>query len=195
MVSLDDIKKLRSITSAGMMDCKSALEESGGNIEKAIEILRKKGIAKASKKEGNELGDGVVESYIHDGGRLGVLVELGCQTDFVARNDEFKKLAREIAIHIAASNPLYISRDTVPDDVLEKEKEIARESLKNEKKPQEIVERIVESKIDKFFEENCLMEQRFFRDESVVVGDLIKEYIAKFGENIKVIRFARFQVK
>ncbi|MFU2157643.1 MULTISPECIES: translation elongation factor Ts [Caldisericum] len=193
-MGLDLIKELRARTGAGISDCKKALEEANGDIEKAIDILREKGIAKAVKKAGRVTNEGVVAAYIHPGSQLGVLVEVNCETDFVARTDEFKKLADEIALQIAASSPDYISREDVPAEVIEKEKEIYRKQLEEEGKPANVIERIIEGKIETFYKERCLLEQPYLRDENLTIEQLIKEHISKFGENITVRRFARFKV-
>lgn len=193
-MGLDLIKELRARTGAGISDCKKALEEANGDIEKAIDILRERGIAKAVKKSGRVTNEGVIAAYIHPGSQLGVLVEVNCETDFVARTDEFKKLADEIALQIAASSPEYVSREDVPQDVIEKEKEIYRKQLEEEGKPANVIDRIIEGKIETFFKEHCLLEQPYLRDESITIEQLIKEHIAKFGENITVRRFTRFKV-
>ncbi len=196
MTDLELVKQLRQITQVGFSDCKSALEESDWNLDKAIEILRKKGIAKAGKKAGNKTLEGVVASYIHSGNGLGAMVQLGCQTDFVARNEDFVKLAQEIAMHVAAMNPEFVSRDQVPQERLDKEKEIIlAQSGDLSKKPKEVQEKIVEGKLSKFFEEICLMNQKFVKDDSKTIEEIIKESIAKVGENIQIVRFARFSVK
>jgi elongation factor Ts len=192
MSILDAVKKLRFKTSAGMMECKEALKESGGDIEKAVEILRKKGIAKAAKKASRVAGQGIIESYIHTGGRLGVLLEVNCETDFVARNHEFKKITRELAMQVAAANPLYVSREEVPADAIEKEKEIFRSQIKD--KPDNVAEKIVEGKLERYFSEVCLLEQPFIKDPNLKIKELITQVIAKLGENIVVRRFVRFEV-
>lgn len=176
------------------MECKKALEESGGDIEKAIEILRKKGFARAKEKMDRETGEGLIYAYIHLDGKLGVLVEVNCETDFVARNEEFRELAKNIAMQIAAANPKYIAPEDVPAEVIEKEKDIIREQLKETKKPAEIIEKIIQGKLNKFFEEVCLLEQPFIRDDKIKVREFIASHIAKFGENIRVRRFARFEL-
>ncbi len=193
-VSIEQVKELRARTGAGIVDCKKALEEANGDIEKAIEILRKKGIAKAVKKMGRKAAEGVVASYIHSDNKLGVLVEVNCETDFVARTKEFQDLAHEIAMQIAASSPLYVSPDDVPEDVVEREKAIYKEQVIAEGKPEHIANRIVEGKIRKFFEEVCLLEQPYIRDPNVKIKDLIAEKISLLGENIVVRRFVRFRV-
>ncbi len=193
-MDLELIKELRAKTGAGIVDCKKALAEANGNIDKAIEILREKGIAKAVKKAGRATNQGIVSAYIHPGAQLGVLVELDCETDFVARTDEFKKLANEIALQIAATDPDYVDREEVPEEVIEKEKEIYRKQLEEQKKPAHIIDKIIQGKIETFYKEHCLLDLPYIRDEKTTIRDLIKEYIAKFGENITVRRFARFKV-
>ncbi|MEF3244724.1 MAG: translation elongation factor Ts [Caldisericaceae bacterium] len=193
-MSIDLIKELRARTGAGIADCKKALEESNQDIEKAIEILRVKGLAKAVKKSGRITNEGIIVSYIHPGAQLGVLVEVNSETDFVARTEEFKQLADDIALQIAASSPEFVSREDVPQEVIEKEKEIYRKQLEEEGKPANVIEKIIEGKIENFFKERCLLEQEYLKDESKTIEDLIKEYIAKFGENITVRRFVRFKV-
>jgi len=189
------VKKLRDETGAGMMDCKKALVEAEGDIEKAKEILRKKGIDAAAKKAGRATSNGRIESYIHMEGKIGVLIEVGCETDFVARTDDFKQLARNLAMQVAAMKPLYVSKDSVPEEVIEKEKEIYRAQIPPGK-PEQVVERILEGKLQKFFEENCLLEQVYIRDEEgkAKVKDYISETIAKLGENIVVKRFTRYEL-
>jgi len=193
-MDLELIKELRAKTGAGIVDCKKALAEANGNIDKAIEILREKGIAKAVKKAGRATNQGIISAYIHPGAQLGVLVELDCETDFVARTDEFKKLANEIALQIAATDPDYVDREEVPEEVIEKEKEIYRKQLEEQKKPAHIIDKIIQGKIETFYKEHCLLDLPYIRDEKITIRDLIKEYIAKFGENITVRRFARFKV-
>jgi len=192
-VSVDSVKKLRSITNVGMMDCQKALAETKGNLEKAVELLRKKGIAKASKKIARTTGQGCVESYIHTGGKLGVLLEVNCETDFVARNDEFKRLVKDIAMQVAAGVPLYIKREDVPASVIKKEKEILSSQV-DTKKPKNIIDKIVEGKLEKFYQEVCLLEQPFIKDEKITINDLVVQQISKLGENITIKRFVRFQV-
>lgn len=188
------VKTLREMTGAGILECKKALEETNGNLEEAVELLRKRGIAKAAKKAGRETKEGLIHAYIHAGGRVGVLLELNCETDFVARNETFKELANELALQIAAMRPQYVSRDTVPKEVIEKEGEIAREAAIAEGKPEHIAEKIAEGKVEKFFKEACLLEQPYIKDDKKTVEDLIKEYIAKLGENIQVGRFTRYEI-
>lgn len=187
------VKELREKTGAGMMDCKKALTETNGDMEKAIDYLREKGLAAAAKKAGRVAAEGVVEAYIHMGGRIGVLVEVNCETDFVAKTPEFKELAKDIAMHIAASRPEYVKREDIPDDVLEHERRLYRQIALNEGKPEKIVDKIVEGKIDRFVKEVCLLEQPFVKDPDITVGQLIQSKIAKIGENITVRRFARFE--
>ncbi|MEN3046637.1 MAG: translation elongation factor Ts [Candidatus Hydrothermales bacterium] len=193
-ISPELIKELRERTGAGIMDCKKALIESNGDIEKAVEILRKIGIAKAEKKIDREAKEGIVEAYIHPGSKLGVLVELNCETDFVAKNEEFIKLAKEIAMQIAAMNPIAVKRENIPPEIIERERRIYYEQAKESGKPENIIQKIVEGKMENFFKEKCLLEQSYIRDPSITVGDLIKQYITKFGENIVVKRFARFKI-
>jgi elongation factor Ts len=188
------VKELRTKTGAGMMDCKEALQASGGNMEKAIEYLRKKGMSAATKRSSKAAKEGMVASYIHMQGRIGVLVEVNCETDFVAKTDDFKTLAKDIAMHIAASNPTYLRSEDVPPAVLDKEKEIYRTQVLAEGKPEKVVERIIEGKLKKYYEEVCLLDQKFIRDQNITVGTLVNNMIAKTGENIIVRRFARFQL-
>ncbi|MCD6463858.1 MAG: translation elongation factor Ts [Thermotogae bacterium] len=188
------VKQLRDMTGAGMMDCKNALVEAEGDFDKAIEILRKRGAAKAAKKAGRTTNEGIIHAYIHHNKRVGVLLELNCETDFVARTDEFQQLAKNLAMQIAAMSPRWVKIEDVPEEVVEKEKEIYREQVKGTGKPDHVVEKIVEGKLKKFFEENCLLEQTFFMDESKKIKDLITEAIAKLGENIQVSRFVRMAI-
>ena len=193
-ITAEMVKKLRDMTGAGMMDCKKALEEADGDFEKAVEILRKKGAAKAAKKAGRATREGIITSYIHFNGRIGVLLELNCETDFVARTDEFKELAYNLAKQVAAMNPKWVSKEDVPQEVIEKEKEIYREQLKDSGKPEHVIEKIIEGKLEKFFEENCLLEQEYIFEEGKKVKDIINEVIGKIGENIRVSRFVRMEV-
>lgn len=188
------VKELRERSGAGMMDCKKALTEMDGNIEKAIDYLREKGLAAAAKKAGRVAAEGTVESYIHAGGKIGVMLELNCETDFVAKTDDFKALAKDIAMHIAASNPVCISREEVPVDSLNHEREILRAQALNEGKPEKIVEKMVEGRIEKYYKEVCLLEQPFVKDPDKTIKDLVTANIAKIGENITIRRFARFQL-
>lgn len=188
------VKELREKTGAGMMDCKKALTETNGDIEKASEYLREKGLASAAKKAGRVAAEGVVEAYIHGAGRIGVLVEVNCETDFVAKNSNFKDFVHDIAMHIAAAGPQYVRREEVPAEVVEHEKEILRAQTLNEGKPANIVDKIVEGRIDKFYKDICLMEQAFVKDSDKTIDKLVKEQIAHIGENISIRRFARFVV-
>jgi elongation factor Ts len=191
-ISAQMVKELREKTGAGMMECKKALEESGGDFNKAIEYLRQKGLATAQKKAGRTATEGIITSYIHMD-KIGVLLELNCETDFVARNEEFRQLAKDIAMHIAAANPQYIRKEDVPQEIIEKEKEIYKAQITGNKPPQ-VVEKIIEGKLEKFFEDMCLLNQPFIREPEKKIKDLITEKIAKFGENIVIRRFVRFQV-
>ena len=193
-VSASDVKALREATGAGMMDCKKALTEADGNMEKATEILREKGLAAAAKKSGRIAAEGVVASYIHMGGRIGVLVEVNCETDFVAKTDQFQSFVRDIAMQIAASNPLYLSSEEVPQDTIDKEKEILRIQAINEGKPEKIVNNMVEGLIKKYFKEVCLLDQPFVKDPDKSIADYVKEQIAALGENITIRRFTRYEM-
>jgi elongation factor Ts len=188
------VKELREKTGAGMMDCKKALIEAEGDIERAMEVLRERGLASAAKKAGRVAAEGLVESYIHAGGRIGVLVEVNCETDFVAKNDDFRNFVRDVAMHIAAANPTYVRREEVPSEDVEKEREILRAQTLNEGKPENLVDKIVDGRIDKFFKENCLMEQVFVKDSDKTIDTLLREKIATIGENISIRRFARYVV-
>lgn len=192
-MSMEAIKELRTRTGAGMMDCKNALAECG-NVEKAVDYLREKGLAKAAKKAGRAASQGLVFSYIHTNGKIGVLLELNCETDFVARTDEFNHLGRELCMQIAAANPTYINRDEVSSEDLEHEREIYRKQALDEGKPANIIDKIADGKINSFYEDNCLLEQNYIRDPKVKVNDLIVAEIAKMGENIVVSRMARFSI-
>lgn len=194
MITAAKVKELRDITGAGMMECKKALQEAGGDKEKAITLLREKGLAKAAKRAGKTANQGIVESYIHMGGKVGVLVEVNCETDFVARNEEFRAFVKDICLQVAATNPAYLDKDDVPQEELDKEKEILRKQALNEGKPEKIVDKIVMGRIKKFYEENCLMEQAFIKDPNLSIRDLLTEKIAKIGENIIIRRFARFEM-
>ena len=188
------VKELRQRTGIGMMECKQALQESKGDIDKAIVILRKKGYARAQDKMSRETAEGIIGSYIHLNGKIGVLLEVNCESDFVARNDEFMELVKNIAMHIAASNPRYVSSEDVSPEVLEQEKDIIKEQFKDSKKPPEIVEKIIQGKLGKFYEEVCLLDQPYIKDDKVSVKQLVASYIAKFGENIRISRFARYEL-
>jgi len=193
-ISASQVKELRERTGAGLMDCKAALKESNGDIEKALEYLRIKGLAHAQKKAARAMKEGSVISYIHPGSRIGVLVEVSCETDFVARTGEFQTFGRDIAMQIAATAPIAVDRDDVPADLLEKERQVYRSQAKEQKKPDNVVEKIVDGRIDKFYSESVLLDQPFIKDDSKTVRDLLNELVAKLGENIQVARFARFQV-
>ena len=193
-ISPKDVSELRARTGAGMMDCKRALEEAGGHMEKASEILRKKGIAKAEKRTGKNASQGLIVSYLHHNGQVGALVELNCETDFVARTEEFQQLAREIALHVASADPIGVNPEDVPADVLERERRIAEEQVAAEGKPENIRAKIVEGKLKKFVAERTLTEQLYVKDDKKTVGQLVKEASGKLGETISVRRFARFKV-
>ncbi len=193
-ITADQVKRLREKTGAGMMECKAALQEAEGNEEKAIELLRKKGLASAAKRAGRATANGVVGSYIHMGGKVGVLVEVNCETDFVARTDDFQTLVRELALHIAAADPKFVRREDVPADLLEKEKEIYRAQFADSGKPANVVEKIVEGKLGSYYSQIVLVDQPSVRDPNVTIAQLISQASAKTGENITVSRFARFKV-
>ena len=188
------VKDLRGRTGAGIMDCKEALLDSDGNVEKAVDFLRKKGIAKAEKKAGREADQGAVLSYIHPGNRIGVLVEVKCETDFVAKTDGFQTFVKDVAMQIAATNPLSVTRDGIDSVVVDKEKEIFTEQAKLSSKPDNVLEKIIEGRIEKFYQENCLLEQSFIKDSDKSVQDILMETIATLGENISIARFSRFEV-
>jgi elongation factor Ts len=188
------VKEIRDRTGAPFIDCKKALEEVSGDFDKAIEILKIKGVAKAAKKVGRETPEGIITSYIHAGGKIGVLVEINCETDFVARNDEFQAFSKEVAMQIAAGNPRYISREDIPEAELAKEKEIMKAQVIESGKPANIADKIAEGKIEKFYEEVCLVDQVYIRDTKLKINDLLQALIAKIGENIKIRRFVRFQL-
>ncbi len=194
MITAQMVKELRETTGAGMMDCKRALEETDGNIEKATERLREKGLAKAAKKAGRATAEGLVEAYIHMGGKIGVLVEVNCETDFVARTDEFKSFVHDLCMQVAALNPKYVSREQVPADLVEKEKQVLRAQAQAEGKPAPVVERIVTGRLDKFYSQICLLDQLFIKDDEKTVGTLLNETIAKLGENMIVSRFVRYEM-
>ena len=188
------VKDLREKTGAGIMDCKTALVDAEGNIEKAIEILRKKGIASAQKKAGRTTKDGTIGSYIHFGGKIGVMIEVNCETDFVASTQDFQDLAKDLSMQIASAQPIYVSQEDVPEDVLDKEKEIYREQALGEGKPEKIVDRIIEGKLKSFYTQVCLLDQPFVKENSISIKDRIQNTSAKLGENITVKRFVRYQV-
>ena len=193
-ISADMVKQLREKTGSGIMDCKQALTECEGDLDKAVDFLRKKGLATAAKRAGRAMTAGTVMSYIHMGGKLGVLVEVNCETDFVAKNDDFQDFAKNIAMHITATNPLGIQPEDIPEAVIEKEKEIYRAQALELGKPDNIVDKIAEGKLQKFIKDSCLLNQPYVRDPDITVGDLLNELIAKIGENIQIRRFARFQL-
>ncbi|HOK06415.1 MAG TPA: translation elongation factor Ts [Syntrophales bacterium] len=193
-ITSEMVKQLRVKTGAGMMDCKEALKASDGDFDKAVDYLRKKGMSAATKRSSKAAKDGTIAAYIHMGGKIGVLVELNCETDFVAKTDDFKELARDLAMHVAASNPLYVRPEDIPPEALEREKNIYKEQLAAEKKPEKIWDRIIEGKLKKFYEEVCLLNQKFIKNTDITVETLINNMIAKTGENIVLRRFARFQL-
>jgi len=193
-VSASMVKELREKTGAGMMDCKKALSDTNGDMTKAVDILRERGIASAEKKSGRIAAEGIVEAYIHGGGRIGVLVEVNCETDFVAKNEEFRAFVKDIAMHIAASNPKYRSKEEVSIEEIEKEREILKQQALNEGKPEKVIEKMVEGRIEKFYKEICLLEQPFIKDSNVSINQLVKEQIARIGENINIRRFERFEL-
>ena len=188
------VKELRSQSGAGIMECKSALKETNGDVDAAITFLRKKGLAKADKKSDRQTGDGSIGSYIHAGSKLGVMVELNCETDFVANTPDFQELVRDIAMHIAAAKPRFATREEVTQEILDKEKEIAAHQAKESGKPENIIEKIVSGKMEKFYEETCVLEQPFIKDTNITVQDLIKQKIALLGENINIGKFVRFEI-
>lgn len=188
------VKELRAKSGAGMMDCKKALVETDGNIEDAMVFLREKGLAATNKKAGRVAAEGIVESYIHMGGKIGVLVEVNCETDFVAKNEGFKNFVKDVAMHIAAANPLYVTKEEVPMEEIEKEKEILRAQALNEGKPEKIIDKMVEGRVSKYYKEICLLEQPFVKNPDLTIEDLVKEQIMTIGENVKIRRFARFQM-
>jgi elongation factor Ts len=193
-ISAQMVKDLREKTGAGMMDCKTALTESAGDEEKAVEILRKKGLSRAAKRAGRAAKEGMVGSYIHMGGKIGVLVEVNCESDFVARTDDFVSFVKDIAMQVAASNPQYLMTQDVPEEVLAKEREIYRAQVLESKKPENVIEKIVEGKVKKFYTEVCLLDQPFVKDPDISVGDYLTNMIAKIGENMVIRRFVRFQL-
>jgi elongation factor Ts len=193
-ISADMVKELREKTGAGMMDCKRALSETEGDIEKAIDYLRQKGLSDAAKRTGRTASEGVIGSYIHPGGKIGVLVEVNCESDFVARTEEFQLLVKDLAMHVAAANPLYLRREDVPEEAIAREKNIYEVQAKEGGKPERIVERIVQGKLEKFFQDVCLLEQPFVKDPDLSVNQRVSSAIAKLGENIVVRRFQRFQL-
>lgn len=193
-INAEMIKELRGRTNAGIMDCKAALQEADGDLEKAVDVLRKKGLATALKRAGRETSEGVINSYIHAGGRIGVLVEVNCETDFVAKTDEFKNLVKDLAMHIAATKPLGIGREDIPEEILRREEEIYRGQAKEMGKPEKILDKIVEGKMEKFYKESCLLEQQYVKDTDLTIQELIHEMVGKTGESITVRRFVRYQL-
>ena len=193
-INAELVKKLRDQTGAGMMECKKALVEAKGNLEEAVTILRKQGLAQATKKAGRSTNEGMIGHYIHMNGKIGVLVEVNCESDFVARTEDFQSLTREIAMHIAAASPQYVRREDVPGDVLDRERSIYRSQMEGQKKPEQVIEKIVEGKLNSFFEQVCLIDQPSIRDPKVTIGQLIQQAIARLGENIAVPRFVRFKL-
>ena len=193
-ITAKDVMKLRQQTDCGMMECKKALTETNGDFEKAMEWLRKKGIASAEKKAGRVAAEGVVESYIHMGGKIGVMIEVNCETDFVAKTPEFKNFVRDIAMHIAAANPSYLNREEVPAEILEKEREILRAQALNEGKPEKIIDRMVEGRVEKYYKENCLVDQQFVKNPDMTITQFVNERIQTTGENIKIRRFVRYEM-
>jgi elongation factor Ts len=193
-ISAATVKELREKTGAGIMDCKEALSECNSDISKAVDFLRKKGLATAAKRAGRATTEGIVESYIHMDSKLGVLVEINCETDFVAKNDDFKEFAKNIAMHITATNPVGIRQEDVPKETIDKEKEIYRAQVLEMGKPEKIVDKIVDGKLKKYFKDNCLMNQAYVRDPNITIEDLLNEMVAKIGENITIKRFARFKI-
>jgi len=193
-ISAAMVKQLREKTGAGMMDCKNALSEVEGDVEKAIELLRKKGLATAQKRAGRTLSEGIIQSYIHMTGKLGVLVEVNCETDFVAKNKDFQEFTKNIAMHIAATNPLGITPEDISQEIIEKEKEIYRAQALDMGKPENVIDKIVEGKLNKFYEESCLLNQPYVRDTDISITDLLNQMIAKIGENISIKRFVRYQI-
>ena len=191
-ISAGAVKELREKTGAGMMDCKKALAEAGGDAAKAEELLRKKGLSAAAKKASRAATEGAVASYIHMGGKIGVLIEVNCETDFVARTDGFQALVKDLAMHVAAAAPLYVKRDEVPPEVVSKELEIAKAQMREQKKPEAILEKIAAGKVEKYYEQTCLLDQPFVKDDKKKVSEVITDAVAKIGENIQVRRFARF---
>ena len=193
-ITAAQVKELREATGVGMMECKKALTETNGDFEKAMEWLRKKGIASAEKKAGRVAAEGVVESYIHMGGKIGVMIEVNCETDFVAKTPEFKAFVRDIAMHIAAANPKYLNREEVPAEILDKEREILRAQALNEGKPEKIVDRMVEGRVEKYYKENCLVDQQFVKNPDLTITQFVNERIQTTGENIKIRRFVRYEM-
>ena len=193
-INTEMIKELRARTNAGILDCKEPLKETDGDMEKAVDFLRKKGLATALKRAGRETSEGVINSYIHAGGKIGVLVEVNCETDFVAKTDEFKELVKNLAMHIAATSPLGIRSEDIPEEIIKREEEIYRAQALETGKPEKIIDKIVEGKMKKFYKESCLLEQQYVKDTDMTIQDLIHEMVSKMGESISVRRFARYQL-
>jgi elongation factor Ts len=188
------VKELRGKTGAGILDCQKALQDTGNDVEKAIDLLRQKGLAAAQKKAGRETKEGIISSYIHSGGKIGVLLEVNCETDFVARNDEFQAFVKEVALQIAASHPLFIKREDIPPDLIEREKNIYLAQMKESGKPEAAWEKIIKGKLEKYYQEQCLLEQAFIKDPGISIQDLLSQKIAKLGENLTISRFTRYQL-
>jgi len=188
------VKELRGKTGAGILDCQKALQDTGNDVEKAIDLLRQKGLAAAQKKVGRETKEGIISSYIHSGSKIGILIEVNCETDFVARNEEFQAFVKEVALQIAASHPLYVKREDIPEDVIEREKNIYLAQMKESGKPESAWEKIIKGKLEKFYQEQCLLEQAFIKDPSISIQDLLSQKIAKLGENLTISRFTRYQL-
>jgi len=193
-ITAEQVKKLRDATGAGMMECKAALTEANGNMEEATTILRKRGLAQATKKMGRSTNEGLIGSYIHMGGKIGVLVEVNCESEFVERTDKFQSLAKEVAMHIAAASPQYVRREEIPADVLERERSIYRSQMEGQNKPPAVIEKIVEGKLNSFYEQVCLLDQPSIRDPKVTIGQVVQQAIADLGENIAIPRFVRFKL-
>ena len=193
-ISAAMVKELRDKTSSGIMDCKQALKESGGDIEKAVDFLRKKGLATAQKRAGRDTSSGIVYSYIHMGGKIGVLVEVNCETDFVAKNEEFEEFAKNIAMHIAASNPLGLQKEDISAEQVERERTISRERAIEQGKPEQILDKIVDGQIEKFYKDSCLLSQNYIKNPKITILDLLNELIAKIGESIRIKRFVRYEI-
>jgi elongation factor Ts len=193
-ISAKLVAELRARTGAGMMDCKKALEETGGDLDKAVELLRKKNVAKADKRSSREVAEGVIETYVHFNGRIGVLVELNCETDFVARTDDFRQLAKDVCLHVASAAPIAVRIEDLPAELVDSERRIYEAQVADEKKPEAVRAKIVEGRLNKFYEERVLLQQKFVKDDSLTVGDLVKQLAARTGENVRVRRFARFEL-
>lgn len=194
MITAEMVKELRSLSGAGMMDCKKALVETEGDKDKALNLLREKGLAQAAKKAGRTASQGIIDSYIHLGCKVGVMVEVNCETDFVARNEEFKTFVRDLCLQVAATNPTYLSRDDVPAQIIDNEKDILKKQALRENKPEKIIDKIVSGRIEKYYEENCLLEQAFIKDQDINITELLNNKIAQMGENILIRRFIRFEI-